>query len=520
MVRLILVGALITLSVLLIGCDDSGQIVTIDDRKIGEPFKDSSPTENDGLIYGHYEEIVGVWQEDARLPDNLAVHFDGITAFAAIPNHDAYQFGSGDFTVEMIVFLNELPGNETSWLFSHQPEGSSGGSYTLLIQPLTDGGLISFNVKSEVDGNAEVIVSSPSSAPTHEWIHVAGVRWHNRFILYINGREVAYETNHDINSTDNDGKIILGSRDSSGGPEYFRGAIDEIRLWDYARPGSLIRVSAFSEFNGIDMGLVGHWQFNSSVVIDTSGGGAGGPIENISLVPGSSFYMGSPTGFFELDEQPEHRVTIDSFYVMLYEVTNRKYAEFLTASGGADHWNDGMMIDRRGNNFTPRSEFADYPATYVSLDNAKAYADWIGGRLPTEAEWEKAARGDRDKRYYPWGDQIRPGLANFSNPAGGLWQVGLAVGRSFYGCYDMAGNAWEWTSDWYNAYYYHTSPAVNPQGPDNGTHKSIRGGGFSNDELAVRCANRMAALPETRMVDLGFRCVFHPDTVRARNGEL
>lgn len=227
------------------------------------------------------------------------------------------------------------------------------------------------------------------------------------------------------------------------------------------------------------------------------------------FVPSGEFIMGSNLGSFghSDDESPSHEVWLDAYYISIHEVTNREYSAFLSDSTVENtYWNNQMEIVPVGSGFRAIEGLEDYPVRYVSWYGAQTYAEWIGGRLPTEAEWEKAARGPNDMRYFPWGDHISSGQANYYN-AGGLWEVETATGKSFYGCYDMAGNVWEWTSDWYDADFYRQSPYRNPTGPVIGEFKSVRGGGFLNSEEQVRCSERWGVNPRYALEDLGFRCV-------------
>lgn len=232
-------------------------------------------------------------------------------------------------------------------------------------------------------------------------------------------------------------------------------------------------------------------------------------IGEMIFVPSGEFVMGSQIGSFgqDPDETPAHTVSLSGYYISAYEVTNSEYARFLSDStGGQTHWNYQMEIVPEGSSFRPKIGKDDYPVRFVTWYDAVAYAEWIGGRLPSEAEWEKAARGPNDRRLFPWGDHISDGQANFANPSG-LWEVGTALGRSYYGCWDMAGNIWEWTNDWYDGHYYSGSPYRDPPGPISGDEKSVRGGGYMNDEKLLRCSERLYYNPRGREMDLGFRCV-------------
>lgn len=225
-------------------------------------------------------------------------------------------------------------------------------------------------------------------------------------------------------------------------------------------------------------------------------------------IPGGEFRMGSPAAKFDFDERPLHTVWLDGYYISAFEVTNEEYADFLShASNPGRHWRQEMEIIQEGVLFRPKLGREKYPVSFVTWHDAVAYCASLDGRLPTEAEWEKSARGPRDERIFPWGNHISYGQANYFNPDG-LWEVGTSTGKSFYGCNDMSGNVWEWTADWYDPQYYAESPYRNPPGPVLGDNRSIRGGSFrSESELLLRCSDRYALDPALKYIDLGFRCV-------------
>ncbi|NIR48003.1 SUMF1/EgtB/PvdO family nonheme iron enzyme, partial [candidate division KSB1 bacterium] len=215
------------------------------------------------------------------------------------------------------------------------------------------------------------------------------------------------------------------------------------------------------------------------------------------LIPAGTFEMGSNDG--DDDEKPVHKVSVDAFYMDKYEVTVEQYAEFLNATN-----------HRKPANWTEQLQNPKRPVVYVSWNDAVAYTEWLSQktgqtyRLPTEAEWEYAARGGntgyggKPKYRYPWGDDASPDKANYRGTGGkDRWQ-GTSPRGSFdpngYGLYDMAGNVWEWCSDWYASDYYENSPEKNPKGPATGDYRVLRGGSWNYGPLGMRCAFRFRNL--------------------------
>jgi formylglycine-generating enzyme required for sulfatase activity len=223
------------------------------------------------------------------------------------------------------------------------------------------------------------------------------------------------------------------------------------------------------------------------------------------LVPAGNFTMGSTKG--DLDEKPIHSVYLDAYYIDKFEVTNALYQACVNA--------DGCKPPAHADSFTRSSYYGNplygnYPVVYVDWNMAKAYCEWRGARLPTEAEWEKAARGP-EELIYPWGKGIDCQKANYTNGhnacAGGTSKVGTyEAGKSPYGAYDMAGNVWEWVADWYSATYYMSSLPSNPMGPDSGRARVARGGSWNRGEMDIRSSNRVNYAPTYNNFDLGFRC--------------
>jgi serine/threonine-protein kinase len=227
------------------------------------------------------------------------------------------------------------------------------------------------------------------------------------------------------------------------------------------------------------------------------------------LVPAGAFEMGSNNG--DSDEMPVHTVTLDDYYIDQYEVTNALYKACVDA-GVCDPPVNTSSFTR--DSYFGNSQYDDYPVIRVSWYDAKAYCEWRGVRLPTEAEWEKAARGT-DGRTYPWGEGIDCTKANYGGCVDDTTAVGsYPDGASPYGLFDMAGNVWEWVADWYDGNYYDAYPAdswpPNPAGPSSGEYRVLRGGSWLNYGDLLRVANRSGYDPSSRFNFIGFRCALSP----------
>lgn len=234
---------------------------------------------------------------------------------------------------------------------------------------------------------------------------------------------------------------------------------------------------------------------------------------DMTLVPASTFTMGSTFDELNEEEKPTHEVYLDAFYIDKYEVTNAQYLEFLehikqtgdhskcykdepkNKDHKPDKWDDDRYYDH-----------PDFPVIRVDWYDAYAYAAWAGKRLPTEAEWEKATRGT-DGRRFPWGNVWDIKRCNVGSK-GSLAVGSYESGKSVYDCYDTVGSVSEWCSDWYLADYYNESPRLNPKGPEVSTGmRVIRGGSlFANNVYQMRCARRSKGKPTERNRGIGFRC--------------
>ena len=229
------------------------------------------------------------------------------------------------------------------------------------------------------------------------------------------------------------------------------------------------------------------------------------------LIPAGSFQMGcdsnnSADTACYLDQQPLHAVTLGSYYIDKYEVTNARYKACVDAGQCTAPHSSGSYTRPA---YYGNAAFDDYPVIIVDWYQATAFCTWAGKRLPTEAEWEKAARGASDTRRYPWGNSApNSTLLNYGWYIGDTTQVGAyPAGASPYGVMDMAGNVYEWVTDRYGGDYYSVSPVSNPQGPATGTARVFRGGSWSNYGSYVRAAFRFYNSSDYRVNILGIRCV-------------
>ncbi len=228
------------------------------------------------------------------------------------------------------------------------------------------------------------------------------------------------------------------------------------------------------------------------------------PTNPFVVIPAGEFMMGCEVG--QDEERPVHRVWVDVFEMAVFQVRNRDYALFREATGhpAPKHWND------------PDFNHPDQPVVAVNWIEAVRYCDWLGSldgrkyRLPTEAEWERAARGDREGALYVWGDDLPNTWPAYIRRWGGEVNGPLPVGHdspNAFGLYDIGENVHEWCSDWFAKDYYSQSPSSNPRGPADGSRRASRGGSWRHQIKVSRCAARSSIPPTLEYADYGFRVV-------------
>ena len=264
------------------------------------------------------------------------------------------------------------------------------------------------------------------------------------------------------------------------------------------------------ETRGMSVGLGWILAAAAMAVLLGAGCGSSGPgakpskspdLSTMVRVPAGEFLMGRDDG--DPDERPARRVWLDDFYIDRTEVTNRDFKAFCDAARylypSNPNFDSGYLLDK-----------PDYPVVNISWEQARAYCAWAGKRLPTEAEWEKAARGT-DGRLYPWGNSWGDSLTNIQGlPFDRTAPVGsLRQGGSPYGVLDLAGNVWEWCADWYLLEYYAQAPKRNPPGPAGPTPwRVVRGGGFTSPRSDAEAMNRSKNYPSLVIHHLGCRCAW------------
>jgi formylglycine-generating enzyme required for sulfatase activity len=257
-------------------------------------------------------------------------------------------------------------------------------------------------------------------------------------------------------------------------------------------------------------------------------------LPDLARIPAGEFLMGAADA--AADERPVHRVSVSEFFIGRFAVTNDEYARFVRATGHPAPSLRGLPLVAGGGRDLIFKELAapyvweaghpppgrsTHPVVLVSFDDAVAYCKWLSEntgravRLPTEAEWEKASRGDVPGRRYPWGDDIDASRCNFLEDPSAKHQRGTRPTGTYppnaFGLRDIVGNVWEWVSDWYGSEYYGSGDMNDPRGPSNGSLRIVRGGSWvTDDAMMLRCAYRHKVPPDTYAYSIGFRVVCVP----------
>ncbi|HEU4590179.1 MAG TPA: SUMF1/EgtB/PvdO family nonheme iron enzyme [Steroidobacteraceae bacterium] len=404
-------------------------------------------------------------------------------------------------------------------------------------------GLIGFSAGGSL-ARAVVAASDPGVADSADTVERASSRPDYVALIYGAGRAAPGESLKDYPPT------FLLSAAGDQGPSLANaqlftdltraGAVAELHVYQRGRHGFGSGVGS-SEFGDWMPRLQGFLRVNGFLPAPAAAAGAAvrgnrAPVATVNdgygdyvLVPAGAFRMGDGTREGLARERPAHVVELDAYYISRFEITNREWKKFRDDPGYDDpkFWPGGRILPRdqipywtQANNHgggTPGSD--DYPVIGINWDSATAYCAWLSSRtgkryrLPTEAEWEKAARGT-DGRRYPFGQAIDRRLANYvgAQVYDTVMPVGsFEAGASPYGALDMAGNVLEWTQDWYDRDYYAVSPRKNPQGPASGAYRVVRGGSFFVEAFDLRTTARSAAWPSLRAHRMiGFRPVREP----------
>jgi len=229
-------------------------------------------------------------------------------------------------------------------------------------------------------------------------------------------------------------------------------------------------------------------------------------VSGMAAIPAGCFDMGDHFGEGGTNELPVHNVCISAFEMDVHEVTNAEYAACVAGGGCTEPYYTGSYSRAT---YYGDPAYDDFPVIYVDWFQAEDYCTWAGKRLPTEAEWEYAARGGLSGKRYPWGDTISGTDANYWD-SGDPWDNDTSPVEYYapngYGLYDMAGNVWEWVNDWYQSDYYSVSPPNDPPGPVSGSYRVLRGGSWRYNTYFLRVAVRSNYFPVLEHNYVGFRC--------------
>jgi formylglycine-generating enzyme required for sulfatase activity len=401
--------------------------------------------------------------------------------------HTGDLLAATDFELQFDYSAEEIGENTSIYVDFHWGAMYSYVGYNLHLQPAQGTWeMVKFGFPPQVIGSGQI----PGSGVVEQWNNVELVAVGDLFAVTLNGERVG--TFRDDEWTGDLNRIRVETADP-----VLKIKLDNLKLWN-----------------------LGGVEFSTAAELYQPGGQS-----TMVQIPAGEFMMGSSASDSEARENefPEHAVYLDDYWIDRMEVTNAMFADFLKDQGnqseGGEPWysagGEKSRITQDGDQWTAAPGWEDHPVTLVTWYGAEAFCEWTGLRLPTEAEWEKAARGtDTSKtRRYPWGDEYIPERANLLGSSADGYETTAPVGsypegESPYGVLDMAGNVFEWVADWYEVDYYERSETNNPAGPPSGSGKVTRGGSYKENSIFGRSAARSGNDPVYSEVSetTGFRC--------------
>jgi serine/threonine protein kinase/formylglycine-generating enzyme required for sulfatase activity len=373
-------------------------------------------------------------------------------------------------------FISGTTGNWHLLLNSLQPALQDAENTPYSINFFPDGSFLF------AKGQMEIVKGlSPNFVPGMETNRVRVIVQENKIAAYINEEPLFLVKNAALQ--DDIQVIAFGACNNASEDSLLEVRFDNLKVWDITNLSSYITTPTPGAYNMV---------------------GADGA--SLVYVPEGNFIMGTNNG--DLDEKPAHTVYLDAFWIDQTEVTNKMYAKCVNAGTCAE---PTFASSNTHSNYYGNPAFDEFPVIRVNWEMAKTYCEWAGRRLPTEAEWEKAARGT-DQRMYPWGNEKpNSGLLNYSNLVGDMTMVkSYPNGVSPYGAYDMAGNVWEWVSSLYQPYPY--SAAHGRENMNDSGSRVLRGGSWYDYDSNVRSVYRRKGIAPGKPMgvnygDIGFRCV-------------